>query len=245
MRIALVSDIHGNLPALEAVVADVRRRGVDRIVNLGDNVSGPLLPRETAEFLMNEGWLSLAGNHDRQVLEWGQESPDAGDRYAHGCLTEREFAWLRSLPSSCRLADDILLCHGTPTSDCNYFLESVDSSGMHIASAKEIAERLGAEAARLVACGHTHTPRTVRTATGQLIVNPGSVGLPAYDDDMPYRHYAETGSPDARYAVVERVDGRWMAQLIAVPYDFEPMACLAGRNGRPEWERALSTGYAR
>ena len=56
MRIALVSDIHGNLPALEAVAADIRRRGADRVVNLGDNLSGPLLPRETAQWLMASGY---------------------------------------------------------------------------------------------------------------------------------------------------------------------------------------------
>jgi predicted phosphodiesterase len=68
MRIAVVSDIHGNLPALEAVVADIARRGVDAVVNLGDSLSGPLLPLETAQFLMAQSWTHLAGNHERQVL---------------------------------------------------------------------------------------------------------------------------------------------------------------------------------
>ena len=72
MRIAFVSDIHGNLPALEAVAADIHRRGADRVVNLGDNLSGPLLPRETAQWLMASDWLSLAGNHERQVLQFFQ-----------------------------------------------------------------------------------------------------------------------------------------------------------------------------
>ena len=61
MRLALVSDIHGNLPALEAVVADIRRHGVDQVLCLGDNLSGPLLPLETAQFLMASGWPVLAG----------------------------------------------------------------------------------------------------------------------------------------------------------------------------------------
>ena len=68
MRIAFISDIHGNLPALEAVKKDILQRGVDQIVNLGDSLSGPLLPRETAQFIMAEGWYSLAGNHERQIL---------------------------------------------------------------------------------------------------------------------------------------------------------------------------------
>lgn len=57
MRLALLSDIHGNLPALRAVMADLARRGVDRVVNLGDSLSGPLLPQATAECLMAQDWL--------------------------------------------------------------------------------------------------------------------------------------------------------------------------------------------
>ena len=73
MRIAIVTDIHGNLPALEAVAADIKRQGADLIVNLGDSLSGPLLPLETAQYLMSAGWLSLAGNHERQVLTHSAE----------------------------------------------------------------------------------------------------------------------------------------------------------------------------
>ena len=85
----------------------------------------------------------------------------------------------------------------------------------------------GRRTAGLLLCGHTHHPRVVRTAAGQLLVNPGSVGLPAYDDERPYPHVIENGSPDARYAIVEQVDGAWQAQLLAVPYDHESMARLA------------------
>jgi predicted phosphodiesterase len=67
-RIALISDIHGNLAALEAVAADIQKRAVDCVVNLGDSLSGPLLPLETAQLLMAAGWLSLAGNHEQQLL---------------------------------------------------------------------------------------------------------------------------------------------------------------------------------
>lgn len=65
MRIAVVSDIHGNLDALEAVMADLRGRAIDRVVNLGDSLAGPLLPKETAQFFMaRQDWIHLAGNHD-------------------------------------------------------------------------------------------------------------------------------------------------------------------------------------
>jgi len=246
MRIALISDIHGNLAALEAVAADIRRQGVDRVVNLGDNLSGPLLPRETASFLMASGWLSLAGNHDRQLLAMPNAAGTTpSDEYAHSQLTAVEFDWLRTLRPSVRLTDEVFLCHGTPANDCEYFLESVADGRVHLATAAEIAARLGGEHSLLVACGHTHVPRAVRTADGQLMVNPGSVGLPAYSDDDPLPHVVETGSTDARYAIIERTPAGWNVQHIALPYDHTSMAALARLRNRPDWELALMTGYAK
>lgn len=110
MRIAFVSDIHGNLAALEAVAADIARHGADRVVNLGDNLSGPLLPRETAQWLMASDWLSLAGNHERQVLQLRPGHGGPSDQYAHAQLTEAEFVWMRSLTHTLRLDEDVLLC---------------------------------------------------------------------------------------------------------------------------------------
>jgi hypothetical protein len=106
----------------------------------------------------------------------------------------------------------------------------------------EIDARLGPVDAQLVACGHTQVPRVVRASGGQLIVNPGSVGLQAYDDIHPHPHVVETGSPDARYAVVERRATGWTAMLVSVPYDHAGMAALAMANGRPDWAAALATG---
>ncbi len=97
--------------------------------------------------------------------------------------------------------------------------------------------------APVVLCGHTHLPRSVRSARGQLVVNPGSVGLPAFEDDEPFSHCVETGSPDARYAILERGAHGWSAQLITVPYDHVSMARLARERRRTDWEWALSTGY--
>lgn len=243
MRLAIVTDIHGNLAALEAVVADVRRRGVDQIVNLGDSLSGPLLPLETAQFLMAEGWPSLAGNHERQLLTYSAQRRSASDEYAHSQLTAKEFSWLKSLAANARLTPEIFLCHGTPSSDIEYFLETLESGAVRLATSEEVEARLGAELASLVACGHTHVPRTVRSKRGQLVVNPGSVGLPAYDDIHPFPHAIETGSPDARYAIVEKIQGGWSASLLSIPYDNRSMAELARLRGRPEWEHALLTGY--
>ena len=244
MRLALLSDIHGNLPALEAVVADLRRRGVDAVVNLGDSLSGPLLPRETAEFLMaQDDWVQLAGNHERQLLEDPPAGRGASDAYAHTQLPEAAFAWIASLRHCRAYADDVLLCHGSPRRDAEALLDTVTPQGLRLARMNEIETRLGEAAATLIACGHTHLPRVLRSARGQLLVNPGSVGLPAYVDDEPYPYAVENGAPEARYAIVERRAGGWCAELFAVPYAHETMAALAARNGRPDWAHALRTGY--
>lgn len=242
MRIATVSDIHGNLPALEAVVKDIDRRGVDAIVNLGDSLSGPLLPLETAQFLMAQDWVHLAGNHERQLLTLGTDRRGDSDEFAFSQLTAKELDWLATLKPSLRLSAEVFLCHGTPTSDVEYFLETVEPTYVRAASTQEIDVRIGKVDSALIACGHTHVSRSVRASSGQLIVNPGSVGLPAYDDVHPYPHVIETGSPDARYAIVEGVFTTWVATLITVPYAHETMAKLAQSRGRKDWAQALRYG---
>lgn len=242
MRIAVVSDIHGNLPALEAVVKDINRRGVDEIVNLGDSLSGPLLPLETAQFLMSQPWLHLAGNHERQLLTLSPEQRGPSDNYTHSRLTTRELNWIASLKSSVQHSDDVWLCHGTPISDVEYFLETVEPTRLRQATMKEIDARLGSVDTAIILCGHTHIPRMVRASSGQMIVNPGSVGLPAYDDIHPYPHVVETGSPDARYAIVEWLPGGWSASMITVPYEYRSMVKLAIERKRSDWAYALSSG---
>jgi putative phosphoesterase len=238
MRIALVSDIHGNLLALEAVVADIKRRGVDLVINIGDSLSGPLLPLETARFLMAQDSIHLAGNHERQILTLHAGS-GASDTYAHSQLTSKELEWIAGLLPVRQITPDVLACHGTPTSDVTGLLQTVDAA----ATAAEIEARLDGVDAGLIVCGHTHVPRSVRSARGQLIVNPGSVGQPAYADDQPYPHVVESGSPDARYGIVEHIGGQWRSSLFAIPYRHAEMAALAKSRGRLDWECALLTGY--
>ena len=80
-------------------------------------------------------------------------------------------------------------------------------------------------------------------AGGVLVVNPGSVGLQAYDDDHPLPHVVEVGAPHARWALVERdAGGAWHTQLRATPYDWPAAAARAQANGRPDWAHALATG---
>ncbi|TCL74640.1 calcineurin-like phosphoesterase family protein [Rhizobium sp. BK251] len=94
----------------------------------------------------------------------------------------------------------------------------------------------------LILCGHTHLPRIVRLSGGRLLVNPGSVGCPAYEDDRPYQHKVETGHPMASYAILEKTTAGWAAYFRTVPYDHMAMSKRATKNGRPEWAAALATG---
>ena len=121
MRIAAVSDIHGNLPALEAVLEDIARAGVDLTVNLGDLLSGPLWVVKTADRLMALELPTIAGNHERQLLTLPPERMGASDAFAAVHLDDRRRAWLGWLPAGLRLADDVLCCHGTPDSDLGVY----------------------------------------------------------------------------------------------------------------------------
>lgn len=240
MKLAILSDIHGNLPALEAVIADARARGCDAFVNLGDIVSGPLWPRETAALLMALDWPTLAGNQERQLLTLPPERMGVSDHFARMRLTGPQLAWLAAMPATLAYAPDIFLCHGTPDSDLIYLLEEVGTDGAYPASPNIVRRRLGGRRERTILCGHSHLPRAM-WLDGQVIANPGSVGLPAYCDEQPHYHVMEAGSPHARYAVM--ADGE--VDLIQVHYDFIAAADKADREGRRDWAFALRTGRAR
>ena len=242
MKLAVLSDIHGNLAALDAVLADMAARGITAAVNLGDMLSGPLDPAATAARLMALDLPAIRGNHERQLLETDPAAMIASDAHTIRTIGAGVCAWLQALPATRWLTERIFLCHGTPASDLAYLAETVDPSGARPATAAEIASRLAGIDAALILCGHTHTPRVVRLDDGRLVVNPGSVGLPAYDWDVPYPHVMETGSPHARYAVIGETPSGFAAEIVAVAYDWESTAALADRNGRPDWAAALRTG---
>lgn len=242
MKIAAISDIHGNLDALDAVLADIALRGVDMIVNLGDIVSGHLQPRATAARLMALDLPTIRGNHERQLFGDPARMGES-DAFARTQLLPEQLAWIAALPATLRLRKDVLLVHGTPQSDLVYFLDSVTPQGSRAATPAEVAERAGAADAALILCGHTHMPRSMRLDDGRLVVNPGSVGLQAYDDDHGHPHVMENGTPHARYAIAEQgADGAWTAHFHAVAYDWEQAARLALANGRPDWVTPLRTG---
>jgi diadenosine tetraphosphatase ApaH/serine/threonine PP2A family protein phosphatase len=97
-----------------------------------------------------------------------------------------------------------------------------------------------------VLCGHTHVPRIVALDDGRVIVNPGSVGLPAYTDDTPVPHANQMGAPYARYAVLERrkVADPWQVSFRVVAYDWGAASKRAADKGRADWARWIKTGYA-
>lgn len=244
MRIAVLADIHGNIRALEAVRADLARRSPDVVVNLGDHVSGPLQAAATADLLIADSYVHIRGNHDRQLVDRALEKMGPSDRAARGQLNGRQLAWLAGLPPTQMLGDDVLLCHGTPRDDLEYLLEQVDGDSVRLASPGQIQQRLPGVQAALILCGHTHIPRSVSLPGGALVVNPGSVGLPAYDDNSDSLHYVESGSPHARYALIDWEPKATRVEMIALEYDWESASKEALQANRPDWAHALATGYA-
>jgi predicted phosphodiesterase len=243
MRIAVISDVHGNLPALDAVLAAIGSVGVDLVVNCGDLLSGYVDPVGTADRLMAAGFATVAGNHERQLLTFGPERIGMADRLARQALSEDHLRWLRSLPPVLSPAAGVLAFHGTPGDDLQYLLHTVEMSGVRDATVDEVEQRLGDVAGfGLLLCGHTHLRGVLRLPGGALVVNPGSVGWPAYADDVPFPHRMQAGSPHAWFAVADDVSGRWEASFHAVEYDWEAAAVLAEGFGRADVAVALRTG---
>ncbi len=243
MKFAVLADIHGNSFALEAVLRDMEALSVDMAVNLGDFFSGPLDAANTATMLMQRDFISILGNHDRNLIAQDRSEMGPSDQVAYDQLSPAHLDWISNLPATQIAFEDVFLCHGTPSSDTTYWLERVEQSGLvRPAHLDEVTkEAIGIDAS-LILCGHTHIPRIVRLPDERIVLNPGSIGCPAYDDELPVYHHMQTGTPNASYAIVERQNGVW-ATFRSVPYAFEKAHDLALQNGREDWARALSTGW--
>lgn len=244
-KLAIISDIHGNADALKAVLKDITLENVDDILNLGDHFSGPLAATETAEILMAHNFQTIQGNHDRTLITQDAQDMGLSDRAAYDQLPPQALAWIEALPKTFFFEGEIFMCHGVPENDLDYFLETVlDDGNVVLNTAENIAALASGITAKVILCGHTHIPRIVHNGN-QLIINPGSVGLPAYHDDTPAPHNCETGSPHARYAILEARSGLWQASLKSIPYNNERMVELAGKNNRPDWVSTLQSGRIR
>lgn len=246
MRMAVISDVHGNRWALEAVLNQIHARGIERIVNLGDCVYGPLDPRGVAEMMMSSEIPTVRGNEDRLVF---QTTGTAGDQrtigYVRAAMTPEQLDWLAGLPFTLELEGCIQLFHGTPRRDDEYLLQVVERGGLQSRGNEEIAAILADVQAPIVLCGHDHMPGMLTLADGRLVVDPGSVGLPAFEADLPFPHMMQTGTPHARFCIVSRTSGQWSVEPVAVDYDWEEAAQHADCNGRPDWAAWLRTGRAR
>lgn len=170
MRVAAIADVHGNLPALEAVLADVERDGVDHVVVLGDTISGPW-PAECFELVADA--VVVRGNADREVIERSDRFGPLARWSADRLGTERlaaAAAWPLARELEIPGLGAVLACHSTPASD--------DPVYTAITPDADVRALLGDVAPDVLVCGHTHMQFDRSLSTGLRVVNPGSVGLP-------------------------------------------------------------------
>ncbi|MEV0644464.1 metallophosphoesterase family protein [Phytomonospora sp. NPDC050363] len=180
MTIAVLSDIHGVLPALDAVLAEPDVTAADHIVVTGDVAAGPQ-PTEVLDRLaaLGERVTCVRGNADRELADWHPDTttayPDAISPWAAARLGEHHRAWMNSWPATVTLPveglGEVLFCHATPRDDTEMLL--VDSRpGRYL----DVLAGVSASVTTIV-CGHTHMP-FVRLAANRTVVNPGAVGMP-------------------------------------------------------------------
>lgn len=176
--VAVVSDIHGVLPVLEAVLAEPDVAAADLVVATGDLAAGPL-PAQTLDRLvaLGERVVLVRGNSDRELVQAhsGQPSDHAETQWAAGQLRADQLALLAGLRHPVTLDVEgfgpVLFCHGTPSSDVDVVL--VDSPvDIWLTALASVPPEV-----RTVVCGHTHTPY-LRYVDRRVVVNPGSIGMP-------------------------------------------------------------------
>ena len=193
---------------------------------------------------MARGFPTVRGNHDRWVATFALADLSPSDRYTYDSLNEAQRQWLRELPATVKLHSDILAVHGRPGDDNSYLLEDIEQGRLVRASADTVAQRLGRTAAALVLCGHSHQQHMMQLPDGPVVLNPGSVGLPAYRDPTGVAHVSEVGSPPARYALIEDDGDAMTIELVALDYDYASAVKRAAANRNPGWAHALATGFA-
>ena len=217
--ITVFGDIHGNLPAFEAALADMEVRGLQNLYCLGDLVGYGTFPNEVTQIIRERGIPTLMGNYDQGV---GNNSDDCGCayktdierargeqsiRWSNAHASDEHKAFLRALPAHIplQLGDlKVLLVHGSPRKVNEYLFEDRPD---------EYFERImDAAQADVLVCGHTHLPYHKMLPSGRQVVNAGSVGKPKDRD------------PRACYAVLHATGRDLTVEFIRVPYDVERAA---------------------
>jgi len=244
-KLAIISDIHSNIYALKAVVEDAHSHGVDTFINLGDILYGPIAPRETYEYLIKQNFITISGNQDKQIYKAkGDEiSSNPTMKFILDELGEEPLAWMKNLPFDLHVDSDIYACHGTPSDDSVYLLEDINSSHPKVRNDSKIIKLLGNITSPIILCGHTHIPRCVELSTGQIVINPGSVGLQAYKDDEPTVHSMQNYTAKASYVTLEKNPAqKWDISFHRVDYDVNSAIKKAKQQNREDWVHCLSSG---
>jgi putative phosphoesterase len=240
VRVALISDIHGNLTALEAVLADLGRTRPDHVVCLGDVCSAGPQPHQVARRLAALGWPVVLGNTDAWLLDQRPvEEEDARRqriadirRWCAAQLDAADRAYLQEFRQTVAVAlgeGRTLLCyHGSPRSFDDLLSPTIGE--------QELAAFLDGHRADVFAGGHTHQPM-VRRHGAALVVNAGSVGR-ALGPASPGE--PTPNAPWAEYAVVRDEGGRLGVELVRLPFDLAPHIRAIRDSGMPhaEWEAA-------
>lgn len=223
MRLAIVSDIHGNLPALEAVADDVSRQAVDEVWCGGDVAWGGPWASECIHFVRDAGWTTVRGNTDVWITGDPQTVEDEEDRRllqatadAHA-IDPEDARWLINLPIGHSGPGSMLLVHGTPDSPFDAPLPDAPAADFRPYESK----------AAVVLYGHVHLAFTRRLQDGTIVCNTGSVGLPA---DAPSAAYLVVDQRGSDYSLVHR----------RVAFDRRRVADAARANKNPFTDRFLS-----
>lgn len=227
MRIAVLSDIHGNAVALDACLADLRERGgADVVVAAGDLCMDGPRPKKVLRRLDKIGAQCLRGNTDRVVgvADLGTVDPEdaRGAAWVRRCIGERWTRWLADLPLSLTFggADGLLVCHANPRSDDEHVWPDADD---------ETLERFfGGIEQQAVAFGHLHLPY-VRIWRGKLLVNVASAGLP------------KDGDPRVHYAILTQRAFGWEVQSRRVAFDVGKVERQLRKSGIPDLPKRLET----
>jgi len=240
---AIISDIHGNSLAFTAVLKDIKSRGIETVINLGDHFFGALEPEIVAGMLRGNKMLCISGNTDREILQAidSDFTKDGMDRIKAD-LSEQSIQWLRTLPKTSTCDGLFFVCHGTPESDDEYLLEKVTQHGVFVYNDEELIAKTANIKERIILCGHSHVSRVICLSNDKIILNPGSIGLPAYLGTGQHRFAMESMTPHAKYAIVIADGENISIEQVLCVYDWHKASEAARKNGNEKWAQFLLQG---